>query len=85
MRAVIDRRCLSCHSEAPTDDVFQIAPNAVTFDTPESIRARADTIRERTVVLKNMPLANKTGMTDAERTVLARWLDAGAPIDGAGR
>ena len=57
----------------------------MTFDTPESIRARADTIRERTVVLKNMPLANKTGMTDAERTLLARWLDAGAPIDGTAR
>jgi uncharacterized membrane protein len=85
VRAVIDRRCLSCHSQTPTDDIFHIAPNAVTFDTPESIRARADTIRERTVVLKNMPLANKTGMTDAERTLLARWLDAGAPIDATVR
>jgi uncharacterized membrane protein len=35
--------------------------------------------------LKNMPLANKTGMTDAERALLARWLDAGAPIDGTVR
>jgi len=85
VKAVIDRRCLSCHSETPTDDIFRIAPNAVTFDTPESIRARADTIRERTVVLKNMPLANKTGMTDAERVLLARWIDAGASIDGVTR
>ena len=41
---------------------FNIAPNAVTFDTPESIRARADMIRERTVVLKNMPLAKQDGV-----------------------
>jgi uncharacterized membrane protein len=66
-----------------TDDVFRTAPNGVTFDTPEGIRARADLIRTRVVVLRNMPLANKTGMTDTERDVLARWLDAGAPLDTA--
>src|SRR5256712_9553421 len=75
VKDVIDRRCVSCHSRTPTDDIFRIAPNGVTFDTPESIRARAETIRARTVVLRNMPLGNKTGMTDAERGLLARWLD----------
>src|SRR3989442_1729965 len=75
VKDVIDRRCVSCHSRTPTDDIFRIAPNGVTFDTPESIRARVETIRDRTVVLKNMPLGNKTGMTDAERGLLARWLD----------
>jgi uncharacterized membrane protein len=70
VKEVIDRRCVSCHSERPTDDVFKIAPNGVTFDTAESIRARAETIRARAVVLRNMPLANKTG-----------WLDDGAPIE----
>ena len=44
VRAVIDRRCLSCHSQTPTDDVFRAAPNGVTFDTAESIRARAELI-----------------------------------------
>ena len=78
-RAVIDRRCLSCHSERPTDDVFRAAPNGVTFETPESIRARAEPIRLRVVLTRTMPLANKTGMTDAERDLLGRWLDQGAP------
>src|SRR5881296_4061629 len=73
VKDVIDRRCVSCHSRAPTDEIFRIAPNGVTFDTPDSIRARAETIRDRTVVLRNMPLGNKTGMTDAERGLLARW------------
>jgi len=76
------RRCVSCHSQTPSDDVFRIAPNGVTFETAQSIRARAETIRARVVVLRNMPLANKTGMTEAERELLARWLDQGAPIDG---
>jgi uncharacterized membrane protein len=80
-RAVIDRRCLSCHSEKPTDDVFRAAPNGVTFETPESIRLRAELIRTRVVLTRTMPLANKTGMTDAERDLLGRWLDQGAAID----
>ena len=81
-KEVIDRRCVSCHSDKPSDDVFRIAPNGVTFETAESIRARAETIRARVVVLRNMPLANKTGMTEAERDLIARWVDHGAPIDG---
>ena len=84
VKAVIDRRCLSCHSQTPSDDLFRIAPNGVTFDTPENIRARAETIRTRAVVVRDMPLANKTGMTNAERELLARWLDQGASIDGVG-
>src|SRR5438034_575777 len=34
---VIAHRCVSCHSERPSDDIFRIAPNGVTFDTPERI------------------------------------------------
>jgi uncharacterized membrane protein len=83
-KSVIDRRCLSCHSQTPSDDFFRVAPNGVTFDVPESIRARAEIIRKRVVVARDMPLANKTGMTDAERELLARWLDQGASIDGVG-
>jgi len=81
VQAVIDRRCLSCHSHAPTDDVFRAAPNGVTFETPESIRVRAELIRMRVVLTHTMPLGNKTGMTDAERDLLGRWLDQGASID----
>jgi len=85
VKVVIGRRCLSCHSRTPTDDVFRIAPNGVTFDTPESLRAHAEMIRTRVVLLRNMPLANKTGMTDEERELLGRWLAQGARLDGPGR
>jgi uncharacterized membrane protein len=78
VRGIVALRCLSCHSTAPTDDVFRTAPNAVTFDTPDTLRARADLIKQRTVIVKNMPLANKTGMTDEERILLGRWIDQGA-------
>jgi uncharacterized membrane protein len=83
VKSVIERRCVSCHSRTPTDDVFRLAPNGVSFDAPESIRAHAETIRTRVVLLRNMPLANKTGMTDEERALLARWIAQGAAIDAA--
>ena len=85
VKVVIDRRCISCHSRTPTDDVFRIAPNGVTFDAPENLRTHAEMIRTRVVLLRNMPLANKTGMTDEERDLLGRWLAQGAHLDGAGR
>jgi uncharacterized membrane protein len=80
-RAVIDRRCLQCHSRFPTDSVFTAAPNGVMFDTPEDIQKRADRIRERAVTQQTMPLANNTGITPAEREVLRRWLDGGAKLE----
>ena len=83
VRGVIERRCVSCHSRTPTDDIFRTAPNNLVFDAPESIRVHAETIRTRVVLLRNMPLANKTGMTDEERALLARWIAQGAAIDAA--
>jgi uncharacterized membrane protein len=80
-RRIVESRCVSCHSSAPTDDIFRAAPNGVAFDTPESIRIRAEAIKQRAIVLKNMPLANKTGMTESERDLLARWIDQGARLE----
>ncbi|MFI5279632.1 MAG: urate hydroxylase PuuD [Gemmatimonadales bacterium] len=80
-RAVINRRCLQCHSRFPTDSVFTTAPVGVMFDTPEDIQRRADRIRERAVIQQTMPLANRTGITAAERDVLRRWLDGGARLE----
>lgn len=80
-RAIIDRRCVQCHSTAPTDDVFKVAPVGVRFDDPTLIKAQAPRIKERACNLKTMPLANKTQMTDDERATLAAWIDQGAVTD----
>ena len=77
-RAVVDRHCVSCHSEQPTIPAFPIAPNGFILDTAEQMRRQAELIKLRTVVDKTMPLLNKTGMTDEEREILRRWIDAGA-------
>ena len=79
-RHVIDRRCAACHSAQPSDLTFGVAPAGVTFDTPAQIAARAARIRERAVVTRTMPPANKTNITDAERALLARWIDQGAQL-----
>jgi uncharacterized membrane protein len=77
-RAVVDRHCVSCHSEHPTVAAFPIAPNGIKLDTAEQMRQHAERIRVRTIVDKTMPLLNKTGMTDEEREVLRRWIAAAA-------
>jgi uncharacterized membrane protein len=79
-RAVIERRCVACHSATPTDSQFTVAPAGVMFDTPEQIKSRADRIRERAVISKTMPLGNKTGITDEERALLGAWIEQGANI-----
>ena len=80
-RAVINRRCIQCHSRSATDDVFTVAPNGVTFDLPDEIVRHAPRILERAVVQQTMPMANKTGMTDEERALIQRWIDGGARLN----
>jgi uncharacterized membrane protein len=80
VRAVINQRCLPCHSAYQTDRSAGPAPAGVTFDTPESIARLAERIRVRAVETETMPLANKTNMTADERALLARWIGAGAPL-----
>ena len=77
-RHVIDRRCAACHSSQPSDPTIGAAPGGVMFDTPEQIIAYAARIRERAVVTRTMPAANKTRITDQERALLGRWVEQGA-------
>ena len=57
-----------------------VMPAGVAFDTPEQIHALAARIHERAVVQRTMPPGNKTRITDAERAILARWIDSGAQL-----
>lgn len=80
-RAVVDARCVSCHSATPRDENFDTAPKNVKFDTPEQIRAMREKILVSAVESETMPLGNITGMTDEERVLLGRWLRQGAAIE----
>jgi uncharacterized membrane protein len=79
-RHVIDRRCAACHSLQPSDSSFGPAPAGIAFDLPAQIQSHAARIRERAVVTRTMPPANKTHITEQERAILARWIEQGARI-----
>ena len=81
VRHVVDRRCGVCHSSRPTDVTFGPAPAGVMFDTPQQIMMHAARIRERASISRTMPPANKTGITEAERALLDRWVTAGATVE----
>lgn len=81
VQTIMQNRCISCHAQNPTDEVFKVAPLGAMFDTPERIKGYADKIKARAVDAKTMPLGNKTGMTEAERATLGLWIDQGANIE----
>lgn len=73
---LVATHCSSCHAAAPSDPIFTTAPLGVMFDTWAQIETKADLIVHRTAVTKDMPLMNKTNMTEQERQVLVKWLES---------
>jgi uncharacterized membrane protein len=72
VEAVVGERCRICHNAA-------VANKGVRLDTPEQIAAHAQQIYQQAVVLKLMPMNNATQITGAERALIGRWFEAGAP------
>jgi uncharacterized membrane protein len=67
VQPVIAERCATCHSGAA-------APLGVRLETQAEIEARVDDIERQAVLTRAMPPGNATGMTDAERELLAAWI-----------
>ncbi len=74
VKAVIDQRCAMCHNEA-------LASKNVALHTPELIKQHAQAVYQQAAVLKLMPMNNATQITDAERALIGRWFEAGAPAN----
>jgi uncharacterized membrane protein len=66
VQQIVEQRCQTCHSGPD-------APNGARFETREQIEAAADDMAEQASRLRTMPPGNSTGMTDAERDLLAAW------------
>ncbi len=79
--AIIQKRCLPCHSKAPSDPTWPNAPAGVMFDLPLQIEIMAPRIYERAVKQQDMPLNNKTMITPDERAELGNWIEHGANIN----
>jgi len=72
--AVVQQRCVLCHNA-------QVQQKNVALNTPELVRQHAQQVYQQAAVLKLMPLNNATGITDAERAVIKRWFESGAPAN----
>ncbi len=73
--AIIQTRCVACHSDTPTQPGFLVPPKDIVFDTSEQMTGQAALIRAMAVDTETMPLANITRMTQGERAALRAWLD----------
>jgi uncharacterized membrane protein len=76
-KAVIDRRCVSCHAATPTQEGFAQPPKGVMLHDAANISQHAAKVAE-TVGNRYMPIGNLTQMTDDERALIAAWFAQGA-------
>jgi uncharacterized membrane protein len=74
--AIVQQRCVPCHSQNPTQEGFDAPPAGVVLETREELIDQAAAVEEQAVRTKAMPLGNVTGMTDEERNTLGVWLDS---------
>ncbi|MBK8518888.1 MAG: urate hydroxylase PuuD [Saprospiraceae bacterium] len=81
VNTIIQKRCVSCHSAQPTDEINKVAPNGVKYDTPDQIVVKKNLILQRVVITKTMPQNNITGMTPEERDVIRCWIEQGASLN----
>jgi uncharacterized membrane protein len=77
VQTIINTRCIACHADHPTQPGFATAPAGVALTSSALIVQHAAKIYQQAVQLKAMPLANMTGMTDAERAQIGAWYSAG--------
>jgi uncharacterized membrane protein len=73
VQAVVEQRCLICHNA-------QVQQKNVALHTPALVQQHAQQVYQQVVLLKLMPMNNATGITEAERALLKRWYESGAPV-----
>ncbi|MBO9512820.1 MAG: urate hydroxylase PuuD [Variovorax sp.] len=72
VQKVLEQRCYMCHGA-------QVQMKNVRLDAPDQVAAHAQAVYQQVVVTKIMPMNNATGITDAERALVAKWFEGGAP------
>jgi uncharacterized membrane protein len=69
---VLEQRCFVCHGT-------QVQMKNVRLDSPQALKQHAQSVYQQAVVTRLMPMNNSTGITEAERALIAQWFQAGAP------
>lgn len=72
VHAVIETRCVSCHSRQPEHPGFNAPPAGVAYDSIDQTLQQQAQIQQ-VVASGYMPLGNLTGMTAEERELIASW------------
>ncbi|MFZ3127459.1 MAG: urate hydroxylase PuuD [Rhodoferax sp.] len=73
LQTVLAQRCYLCHGA-------QVQMKGVRLDSAQGVATHAQAIYQQAVVLRAMPMNNATEITDAERGVIRRWFEGGAPV-----
>jgi uncharacterized membrane protein len=73
VRKVLDTRCVVCHNEVVNNKNVKLL-------TAEQVAANAQMLYQQAVLQRTMPFNNATQITDAERALLGRWFNQGAPV-----
>ena len=71
VQKVLEQRCYMCHGA-------QVQMKNVRLDTPAAVKQHAQAVYQQAVVTKLMPMNNSTGITEAERALIAQWFHDGA-------
>jgi uncharacterized membrane protein len=74
VQSVLEQRCYLCHGA-------QVQMKNVRLDTPAGVKANAQMLYQQVVVLKQMPMNNATGITEAERALIGEWFKSGAKVE----
>lgn len=72
VQQVLAQRCYLCHGP-------QVQMKNVRLDSPGALKQYAQAVYQQAVVTKVMPMNNATGITEAERALIAQWFQGGAP------
>jgi len=72
---IVTSRCSMCHAAEPVWRGITVPPKGVRLDSPAAIKRHAVQIGLNAVASSAMPPGNITGMTEAERRIVAVWLN----------
>ena len=74
LQKVLEQHCYMCHGS-------QMQMKNVRLDSAALVKQHAQSVYQQVVVSKLMPMNNSTGITEAERTLVKQWFEAGAKVD----
>ncbi|MDO9402915.1 MAG: urate hydroxylase PuuD [Polaromonas sp.] len=74
LQPVLEQRCYLCHGA-------QLQMKNIRLDSPALVKQHAAAIYQQAAVMKTMPMNNASGMTDAERQLVKKWFEGGAPVE----